>query len=201
MRSILAERQHNDHHSAFRTPSSMPRSSERQQFIVEIIDFLAILIPEDDDDEDLSFCTLQTDGTDLDMDTPAEELAELLQFVIQNRYLVPRERIPLSSDFAYNVFPRLSDEDFKQQTRTTRSTFSKILTAIQGHNIFSNASQNPQAPVWLQLAVALDRLGTNGNGAFLGRSRKLWGLEKGTVPLYTARVIIALNDPRDEFVV
>lgn len=55
--------------------------------------------------------------------------------------------------------------------------------------------------MWLQLAVALDRLETNGNGASLGRTRKLWGLGKGTVALYTSRVIIALNDLRDGFVV
>ncbi|OWZ05756.1 hypothetical protein PHMEG_00022090 [Phytophthora megakarya] len=111
-----------------------------------MIDLLAILILEKENDENLGFCALQTDGIDLAMDTPAENLAELLQLVSQNRYLVLRERFALT---------------------------------IEGHNIFSNPSKNPQAPVWLQLAVALDRLGTNGNGASLGRSRKLWGLGKG----------------------
>ncbi|KAF4045783.1 hypothetical protein GN244_ATG01828 [Phytophthora infestans] len=114
----------------------MPRSSEREQFIMEIIDLQAVLILEEEDDEDLGFGTLGPGLLEISEETPTEELAELLQLVVGHRLLVPRERLPLSIDFAYNVFRWLPDEDFKQQTRTTRSTFSKILAAIENNNFF-----------------------------------------------------------------
>ncbi|EEY65481.1 uncharacterized protein PITG_16789 [Phytophthora infestans T30-4] len=118
------------------TKQSMPRSSEREQFIMEIIDLQAVLILEEEDDEDLGFGTLGPGLLEISEETPTEELAELLQLVVGHRLLVPRERLPLSIDFAYNVFRWLPDEDFKQQTRTTRSTFSKILAAIENNNFF-----------------------------------------------------------------
>ncbi|KAF4042004.1 hypothetical protein GN244_ATG05728 [Phytophthora infestans] len=109
---------------------------------MEIIDLQAVLILEEEDDEDLGFNTLGPGLLEVSEETPTEELAELLQLVVGHRYHVPRERLPLSIDFAYNVFRWLPDEDFKQQTRTTRSTFSKILAAIENHSIFSNLSNN-----------------------------------------------------------
>ncbi|OWZ14821.1 hypothetical protein PHMEG_00011636 [Phytophthora megakarya] len=55
-------------------------------------------------------------------------------------------------------------------------------------------SKHQQAPVWLQVAVALDKLGTYRSGAAKGRTKHVWGVGSGTIDLYTARVIIALND-------
>eukprot|EP00644_Phytophthora_capsici_P019346 jgi/Phyca11/132116/e_gw1.136.16.1 len=116
------------------------------------------------------------------------------------RYLAPRDYFPLGRYFAENYFNTLSDDDFRQLTRTSRDGFRGILTRIEGHRIFTNSSNYEQAPVWLQLAVALDRLGTNGNGSSLGRTRLLWGIGKGTAHLYTARVLSAVNAVADEFV-
>ncbi|OWZ19312.1 hypothetical protein PHMEG_0006461 [Phytophthora megakarya] len=57
------------------------------------------------------------------------------------------------------------------------------------------------APVWLQLALGLDRLGTNGNGVSTGCTKFIWGVGRGTLDIYTVRVVIALNDLSDTYVV
>ncbi|ETN01959.1 hypothetical protein PPTG_16645 [Phytophthora nicotianae INRA-310] len=51
----------------------------------------------------------------------------------------------------------------------TRPAFDRFCREIHSHRVFQNNSNNKQAPVWLQFAVGLDRLGTNGNGASTGR--------------------------------
>ncbi|OWZ03351.1 hypothetical protein PHMEG_00024936 [Phytophthora megakarya] len=66
--------------------------------------------------------------------------------------------------------------------------------------VFHNNSKHLQAPVWLQLAVALDKLGTYGSGSTQGRTKIIWGVGKGTLDLFTARVVIALNDLSDVYV-
>ncbi|KAL3684639.1 hypothetical protein R1sor_002661 [Riccia sorocarpa] len=38
-----------------------------------------------------------------------------------------------------------------------KSSFYDLLQLVEGHDIFHNDSQNPQAPVEIQLAVALDQ--------------------------------------------
>ncbi|POM80901.1 Hypothetical protein PHPALM_1203 [Phytophthora palmivora] len=83
----------------------------------------------------------------------------------------------------------------------TKSSFWFVLSQIEGHPVFRNASPHSQAAVTLQLAVALDRLGNYGNGVSLGRTLILWGIGKGTCVAYTTRVLEALNDLSSTFVV
>ncbi|OWZ17587.1 hypothetical protein PHMEG_0008450 [Phytophthora megakarya] len=71
-----------------------------------------------------------------------------------------------------SYFLNLDDVEFCQLTRTTRASFDYVCDVLGRHRVFHNDSKNPQAPMWLQLAVALDRLGTNGNGASEGRRNK-----------------------------
>eukprot|EP00644_Phytophthora_capsici_P000100 jgi/Phyca11/99824/e_gw1.4.719.1 len=106
--------------------------------------------------------------------------------------------MPRSHEFARDYFLSLNDDAFKQLTRVTKDSFNALCGEIESHQVFLNDSKHPQAPVWLQLAIALDRLGTNGNGASLGRTRSIWGVGTGTLDLYTSRVIIALMDKSDQ---
>ncbi|KAL3696264.1 hypothetical protein R1sor_010340 [Riccia sorocarpa] len=59
--------------------------------------------------------------------------------------------------------------------------------------VFHNNSPKPQAAVFVQLAVALDHFGHEGNGACLDRSMLLWGISHGSMVNYTNRVMIALE--------
>jgi hypothetical protein len=67
--------------------------------------------------------------------------------------------------------------------------------------VFQNKSLHPQRPVWLQLAVTLERMGCHGNGASVGRFAREWGgIGNGTVTLYSKRIVIAPVDLRKEYI-
>ncbi|POM69288.1 Hypothetical protein PHPALM_14440 [Phytophthora palmivora] len=159
----------------------MPRVSERQRLLGEIIDILAVAILEEDDEEELY---------DLGCD---DMLTALLLLVESRRYLEEHARLPMSIEFRESGFQSLSPKQFRQMTRVSHTSFLRIVSDIENHGIFQNNSACRQAPVWLQLAVALDRLGNYDNG--------LWGIGQGTCALYTTRVLLALKDLAAKYVV
>ncbi|KAL3687147.1 hypothetical protein R1sor_013456 [Riccia sorocarpa] len=75
----------------------------------------------------------------------------------------------------------------------SKDSFYCILDMIGDHNVFHNNSPKQQALVFVQLAVALDRIGHEGNEACLDRSMLLWGISHGSMVNYTNRVMIALE--------
>jgi hypothetical protein len=94
----------------------------------------------------------------------------------------------------------MSDRLFKQKFRVSKETFNHILQKIHMHPVFHNNSRNPQRPVKLQLAVALNRLGRNGNGASKGDLSSYFKIGEGTVCLYTDRVVEAILSLEREFI-
>jgi hypothetical protein len=66
--------------------------------------------------------------------------------------------------------------------------------------VFRSKSNNPQAPVEVQLAVGLWRLGRSGNAASMDDCAFMAGIGHGTVPLYTRRVIDALLDLHQTYI-
>ncbi|KAL3679785.1 hypothetical protein R1sor_022741 [Riccia sorocarpa] len=75
-----------------------------------------------------------------------------------------------------------------------KQTFWHLFSLLEDHPIFINNSNCPQTPAVVQLAVALDRLGHEGNGACIDRSMELWGVSHGSLVNFTRRVLIALED-------
>ncbi|CAG8615182.1 17831_t:CDS:2 [Cetraspora pellucida] len=71
---------------------------------------------------------------------------------------------------------------------------------IRNNPVFLNKSKNLQRPVWQQLAIALERLGCNGNGASVGRFARQWGLGISTVVKYTKHIITAINSIGNNYV-
>ncbi|MBW0587007.1 hypothetical protein O181_126722 [Austropuccinia psidii MF-1] len=65
----------------------------------------------------------------------------------------------------------------------------KLVAQIQPDKTFQNSSQNKQHNPAIQLAVALSRLESNGNGASLGKIGMLFVISHGAILLYTQRVI------------
>ncbi|MBW0582103.1 hypothetical protein O181_121818 [Austropuccinia psidii MF-1] len=72
---------------------------------------------------------------------------------------------------------------------TTHESFEKLVAQIQDYKTFKNSSQNKEFNPAIQLAVALSSLGSNGNGATLGKIGMLFGISHGSIVLYTQRVI------------
>lgn len=130
-----------------------------------------------------------------------DAVSDMLLLVQSSRYLVARERISSSTQLNADIFREsIPNSRFRQRTRMDKSSFERVVNEIKDNPVFHYNSRFPQAPAWLQLAVALDRFGNYGSGASLSRSQGLWGTGKGPIDAYTDRVVTALNDLSAQYV-
>ncbi|KAL3680415.1 hypothetical protein R1sor_023371 [Riccia sorocarpa] len=74
-----------------------------------------------------------------------------------------------------------------------KTSFTRLLHIIEDHLIFKNGANYKQTPVLIQLAVALDRLGHEGNGSALRQRLFFWGTGEGTMVKFTYRVLVPLE--------
>ncbi|KAG9084216.1 hypothetical protein FRC06_004162 [Ceratobasidium sp. 370] len=123
--------------------------------------------------------------------------------ILNTRYLAPCGFIPCSGSL-HTLWAYAENPDyhhlFNKLVRVKPATFRFILGEIKDNPIFRNSSHCPQAPVELQLAIALHRLGRYGNGASMDDVAFLAGVGHGTVPLYTKRVITAILDLHGRYI-
>ncbi|MBW0488942.1 hypothetical protein O181_028657 [Austropuccinia psidii MF-1] len=113
----------------------------------------------------------------------------LLDMITSQRYINPRTRYPSNYMYIMNDLQTLSSEKFQKLCRTTHESFEKLVAQSQADKIFQNSSQNKKHNPAIQLAVELSRLGSNGNGAALGKIGMLFGMSHGGIMFYTERVI------------
>ncbi|KAG1772858.1 hypothetical protein EV702DRAFT_1201320 [Suillus placidus] len=105
--------------------------------------------------------------------------------------------IHLAWEFAQNP----SDHSrFVNMLRVSPEVFHVLLDLIEDHAIFQNNSNNAQAPVQLQLAVTLYRMGRYGNGASLEDIARYAGISEGSVEKFTERCFTAIEALHDAFV-
>ena len=159
----------------------MPKISSRNRQIKSINSMLELLLSEDNANLNKTKVTDQ-------LEKEIDELFELLQVIELDRYLTSREKTIKSNDFFQTLLLNYNDYNFKQITRVSKETFWYIEGLIHNNPGFSNKSKILQRPVWQQLAVTLERLGCNGNGASVERFARQWGLGIGIVIKYTKRV-------------
>ena len=126
-----------------------------------------------------------------------DQLLELIFLIQSQRYINPRVQIPKQQALR-DLFFSFPDSEFIQICRVTKDTFRYIENLISNHEIFLNNSNNPQQHVWVQLMVAMERFGTNGNGSSVGRIARQGGIGNGTVSLYTDRVKPFVMNPLTE---
>jgi hypothetical protein len=81
---------------------------------------------------------------------------------------------------------------FKQTLRTSKDGFLYVLRQIEYHDIFAPRGVRPQLPVAHQLALTLERLGSSGNSASVGRFSRNLNVATGTVVNVPRRVLEAL---------
>ncbi|KAI7957800.1 hypothetical protein MJO29_006017 [Puccinia striiformis f. sp. tritici] len=108
-------------------------------------------------------------------------IGELLQTVTSSRCLHTRAALVFRDKFDLAKLFEMCSIDFKQATRTTKEVFIWLLNRIYLHDVFHNNSFRPQLPVPHQLALALERLGSNGNGASVGQCARNLNIARGTV--------------------
>ena len=92
----------------------------------------------------------------------------------------------------------LPPTNFKQLFRTEYSSYLHLVNLIKNHSVFQNSSQNQQRDPAMQLAVALARFGSNGNGTAIAHLQTIFHIGHGTILSYTNRVIEALLSLKDE---
>ncbi|THU76362.1 hypothetical protein K435DRAFT_605633, partial [Dendrothele bispora CBS 962.96] len=85
---------------------------------------------------------------------------------------------------------------FRHDLRVTPTTFDYLVAVIEDDEVFKSGSESsPQAPVEEQLAVTLYHFGHDGNASGLQSVGNWSSLGKGTVHLYTRRVMTAILRP------
>jgi hypothetical protein len=116
----------------------------------------------------------------------------------ETRYENPRNTLPRGPSHLRHVLTALKvgrEDHFRQALRVSPQTFDTLVARLETDPIFFNNSNQPQLPVELQVAVALYRFGHDGNAASMQSVANWAGLGKGTVHLYTRRVMTAVLRP------
>jgi len=127
------------------------------------------------------------------------EIMELANSIGSHRYLNVSVPIPKNHEWR-ELFFAFPENDFRQMARMDQISFLKLLQKIEDHGVFRNESVAPQELVWVQLAVALNRLGCYGNGNSIGRVARFSGISNGSVWNYTRRVITAILSLTDDYI-
>lgn len=107
-----------------------------------------------------------------------QNIPEIIAYktVLGQRYLSPRDEVckaPLNLTW---LFVALDGDRFRQQLRVTRASFEFIKNEIKDHPIYHYDPRKPQTDLTIQMVVALERLGMNGNGASVGRLSRYAGV-------------------------
>ncbi|EFP78485.2 uncharacterized protein PGTG_04441 [Puccinia graminis f. sp. tritici CRL 75-36-700-3] len=187
----------------------MHKNSERQQILRDLFMILVFLHEQQTDDlidSTLGIPTVPSLGRILAPTNPGRALvldiifddeamiSNMFELVLRNRYLNDRLPARTRDEFDLAQLFNMRDEDFKQAVRTTKAGFMWLLGRIMFNSVFHSASFRPQLPVPHQLALTLERLGSNGNGASVGRFSRNLGVGRGTVIKASRRVIQAINE-------
>jgi hypothetical protein len=111
--------------------------------------------------------------------------------LLDSRYLEPRiqSNVAKSQEWWHLIVPRYDDTRFKKIMRMDSQSFQTLITNIETHLIFQSTGNKQQAPVELQLAIFLRRVGSK-DEIFNICSR--YGISEGTVYLYCKRVMLAI---------
>jgi hypothetical protein len=96
-----------------------------------------------------------------------EDLIELKYVILSSRFLGGRTMVPKTQAF-HDILFQLPPDQFRPQMRMDKLTFDYIYDLIQFNAVFHNGSNNKQMDVLvrIQMAVAFERVGCDGNGGF-----------------------------------
>ena len=155
--------------------------------------------------------TRETDEVDDDFKSAIDMFSCLRHYFYRSKqYIFLRSRYRKRSDeaFADNLECSdneesgkqsfLSDDEFLQKYRMSRSSFHTLVELIEDHPVFEQGKRGPpQAPPAHQLMVLLKYLGTQGSGGSNPDLRNLFRLGRGSSDLYKQRAydsILSLSD-------
>jgi len=110
-----------------------------------------------------------------------DDLAIILTVVNSSRYLMQfsPNSVPKSTYFLCEVLPNISENQFKQLMRVDWKTFRKIVSLVRDDDVFEGARTGKQFPIETQVAVALYRLGSSGEGSSISKVSSLFAIGNG----------------------
>ena len=94
------------------------------------------------------------------------DIANLLKVITETCVINPHKVAKCSQLFLVLVdFKKDDPKQFHQNLQVSPETFDELVTRIEDHAIFCTGAYAEQAPIEIQLAVALYCFGHNGNAA------------------------------------
>ncbi|KAE8899278.1 hypothetical protein PF005_g6935 [Phytophthora fragariae] len=103
----------------------MPRLSERQRLIHDIVDVMAVAIMDEENDELLN--DNLTADSDLLLISDVDDVSEMLQLVQSSRYLVDRERAISATQFHADIFLQTTPNSrFRTRARMDKDSFKLV---------------------------------------------------------------------------
>jgi len=122
-----------------------------------------------------------------------------LSSLLDSRYSSSRTyNVVKSQEWWCSIVPNYDDVRFKRIMRMDPQSFQSLITKIETHSIFQSTGNKQQAPVELQLAIFLRRIGSK-DEIFSICSR--FGIAEGTVYLYCKRVMLAILSLKNSLVI
>jgi len=119
--------------------------------------------------------------------------------LLDSHYSSPRiYNVSKSQEWWHSIVPEYDDVRFKKIMRMDPQSFQDLITKIKTHSIFQSTGNKQQAPVELQLAIFLRRVGSK-DEIFSICSR--YGISEGTVYLYCKRVMLAILSLKSSLVI
>ncbi|KAI8442582.1 hypothetical protein BY996DRAFT_8546971, partial [Phakopsora pachyrhizi] len=109
----------------------------------------------------------------------------LLHDLYTKCYLVTQSSNKLLKTYSPEDLMQLSPSKLQATYLDNSHCFGKLCDLLRGDSIFYNNSRHIQIALEIQVAVGLSRLGSNGNGASIGKIQMIFGVGEGTVVLYT----------------
>ncbi|MBW0556163.1 hypothetical protein O181_095878 [Austropuccinia psidii MF-1] len=124
----------------------------------------------------------------------------MLHRALSSRYFILRRPQMPREEFNLMELMTMREIDFKQAVRTSHRGFHHIYSLIKQSPEFTNNSYCGQLDVCQQLALTLERLGSNGNGASLGRFARTYQVSRGSIVMASRRVIKVLCDLGPQYI-
>ncbi|KAL7283097.1 hypothetical protein ACG7TL_002522 [Trametes sanguinea] len=134
-----------------------------------------------------------SDSSDMEP-LPSEVLTEKLLELYSQYYWQERRKIDKTDGILHLLLGEWKasrPEIFRSYLRLTPECFDALVEAIRDNSIFRNRSNNHQAPVAVQAAIALYRFGHYGNAASVMKVALTFGVSYGFVQLATSRFMSA----------
>ena len=125
-------------------------------------------------------------------------IKEILLVLSSSRYLVSQNySLAKSQHWWHEILPLYDDIHFKKVLRMEKQQFNKLVQVLQDDTIFQNGGSKPQAPVELQLAIFLRRLGSKDD---IESICSRFGVSEGTIILYVNRIMKAIRNKKSMFI-